>query len=314
MSETKQQSQQNAKTATAMVPYQPNHAITSIKYAKRLLGSALGKIQETIPKGSNMTARAMVQAAMLAIAKNKKLLQCTQESVMESVFKAARLGLDCSGVLNSAWLVPFKNTCQLIIGYGGLADLVRRAAKTRKLEAQVVYSQDKFELNLGTQGGILHQPDLQGERCAEDVVGAYAYAVLSDGDIQIEYMTRQEIDRIRARSRAKDDGPWVTDYAEMARKCPLRRITKYLPISWADAGQLLREAITHDDQTTGIDDQLLPAGDMPSNGEGVKTPFGFSEPTPPPAEESDEPPPADDGPFRDPPEDFGEEPWKDPEQ
>jgi recombinational DNA repair protein RecT len=44
-------------------------------------------------------------------------------------------------------------------------------------------------------------------------------------------MSRRQIDAIRARSRAKSDGPWVTDYPEMARKTAIRRLTKFLPMS-----------------------------------------------------------------------------------
>jgi hypothetical protein len=44
-------------------------------------------------------------------------------------------------------------------------------------------------------------------------------------------MTMAEINKIRGRSRAKSDGPWVTDFDEMAKKTVVRRLTKYLPSS-----------------------------------------------------------------------------------
>src|SRR5690606_24226381 len=44
-------------------------------------------------------------------------------------------------------------------------------------------------------------------------------------------MTRAEIDSIRKRSRAAARGPWVTDYAVMAKKTMLRRLLKTAPMS-----------------------------------------------------------------------------------
>jgi hypothetical protein len=42
-------------------------------------------------------------------------------------------------------------------------------------------------------------------------------------------MEKAEVDAIRARSRAKN-GPWATDYVEMGRKTPVRRLCKYLKL------------------------------------------------------------------------------------
>jgi recombination protein RecT len=44
-------------------------------------------------------------------------------------------------------------------------------------------------------------------------------------------MTAAQVEAVRARSKAGRSGPWVTDWEEMARKTPLRRISKTLPRS-----------------------------------------------------------------------------------
>lgn len=41
-------------------------------------------------------------------------------------------------------------------------------------------------------------------------------------------MHKPAIDRIRARSRARDRGPWVDDYEMMAKKTVLRRLCRYV--------------------------------------------------------------------------------------
>jgi recombinational DNA repair protein RecT len=60
-------------------------------------------------------------------------------------------------------------------------------------------------------------------------VAAYAVARLKGGGYQFDVMTREDVDKIRAGSKAKDDGPWASHYAEMARKTVLKRLCKYLP-------------------------------------------------------------------------------------
>jgi recombinational DNA repair protein RecT len=43
-------------------------------------------------------------------------------------------------------------------------------------------------------------------------------------------MTKHEIDAHRGRSKAKNKGPWETDYEEMAKKTVFRSVFKWLPI------------------------------------------------------------------------------------
>jgi recombinational DNA repair protein RecT len=59
----------------------------------------------------------------------------------------------------------------------------------------------------------------------------YAVAKLKDGGTQFDVMSKVEIDKIRARSKAGNFGPWKTDYDEMAKKTVIRRLFKYLPVS-----------------------------------------------------------------------------------
>jgi len=44
-------------------------------------------------------------------------------------------------------------------------------------------------------------------------------------------MWRRQVEEIRKRSKASSDGPWVTDWDEMAKKTVLRRLCKLLPAS-----------------------------------------------------------------------------------
>lgn len=219
---------------------------------KRLLEEAKPSMAAVLPK--HLTPDRMAKLALVAASRNPLLLQCDAGTVLHSVMNAAQLGLDCGGVLGAAYLVPFKNNktnpprmeCQLIVGYRGLIDLARRSGQIETIEANVVYQNDTFEFELGLEPKLRHVPKLDGDR--GKVVLVYAIARLRDGGRQTEVMSVQEIERIRAKSRAANGGPWVSDWNEMARKTVIKRIIKYLPMSVDE-----QDAISRVDAIESID-------------------------------------------------------------
>ncbi len=207
-------------------------------------------ITAVIPR--HLTPERIIKAAQIAASRNPDLFECTTASIVAAVIRASELGLDPSGTLGSAYLVPFRNKhtgnreAQFIPGYRGLIDLARRSGEISSIEAHIVKQGDKFELEFGLNPKLVHVPDLQG---AENraVLAAYAVAVLRDGARQAEVMTRAQLEGIRSRSKAGDCGPWVSDWEEMARKTVVKRLVKYLPVSVE-----LQKAIEYDNEAIGL--------------------------------------------------------------
>lgn len=197
---------------------------------KALCDSIAPKVASVLPK--HLTPERMLKTVQIAASKNPKLLQCTKLSLATAIMGASELGLDCSGTLGSAYLVPYGKEATLLIGYRGLIDLARRSGKIRSIEARLVYEDDTFDLDFGRTPMLIHKPDFTAERSDDKIVLVYARARLADQEEpQVEVMSKAEIDAIRKRSRAGSSGPWVTDYGEMARKTVVRRLCKYLPMS-----------------------------------------------------------------------------------
>lgn len=198
-----------------------------------LLNARKDSFAQVLPK--HIKVDRLIRAALLAMSRSPLLLQCTQNSLIQSMMVAAQLGLETDGVLGSAYLVPFRNNksgeyeAQLIPGYRGLIDLARRSGQIKRIEARVVKEKDKFEFHYGLEPILKHVPCFPAD--GGNIIAAYAIAELTDGSTQVEVMSRAEIDGIRGRSKAKDSGPWVSDYGEMARKTVVRRLIKYLPLS-----------------------------------------------------------------------------------
>jgi recombination protein RecT len=202
-------------------------------------------LADVAPK--HITKERIVKLALVAASRQPKLFECTPQSFLQSVMKSAELGLDCVGTLGQGYLVPYYNgkikafECQFIVGYQGLIELARRSGNISRIESRVVYEKDEFVVEYGLEPKLIHKPYLGGDR--GKIVCVYAIAELKDGSRQVEVMTLDEVERIRDRSKAKDGGPWITDFAEMARKTVIRRLAKYLPLS-----PELAKAIETDDQ------------------------------------------------------------------
>lgn len=207
-----------------------------------------------------------MRVALGAMSRQPRLFDCTTESLVKSMLDAAELGLEPSGLMGQAYLVPFRNKVKrphptnpnvtvevfqdeatLMIGYRGLAELARRSGQVANAEARAVRQRDVFSVTYGTQAQVHHIPYMPGLMGAPaptdpdapaDGAGPYRafYAVLTmkDGAQVVDVMTVAEVDAIRKRSRSGDSGPWVTDYAEMGRKTVLRRALKYAPVSIVD--------------------------------------------------------------------------------
>ena len=176
----------------------------------------------------------MIRLATTEFAKNPTLQKCTPVSVFGAIIQASQLGLEV-GVLGQAYMVPYRNNktgtmeAQFIPGYKGLIALARRSGEVSSIETHIVYEHDEFELELGIDSKLKHKPYLEGERGAPRLV--YGVAKFKDGGHHLEWMSMAEVNKIRARSKASSNGPWVTDYEQMVRKTVIRRMANYLPMS-----------------------------------------------------------------------------------
>ncbi|WP_077616911.1 recombination protein RecT [Caenibacillus caldisaponilyticus] len=201
------------------------------------------EIEKALPK--HMDPDRMARIALTTIRTNPKLLEASVPSLLGAVMQAAQLGLE-PGLIGHCYLVPFKNgktgqtDVQFIIGYKGMIDLARRSGQIQNIYAHAVYEKDEFEYELGLEPKLKHKPSMEADR--GEMIGVYAVAHFKDGGYQFEFMPKEEIEKRRRRSKAANNGPWVTDYEEMAKKTVIRHMWKYLPISVE-----IQQAAAHDE-------------------------------------------------------------------
>lgn len=194
----------------------------------------------------HVTPDRLMRIALSLTSRDAKLLACTPLTLLRSVVECAALGLEPGATLGEAYLVPYNNDATLIVGYKGLIKLARQSGEIKSIRARVVYADDEFQVEYGLKERITHVPVLGSEeRRDEDIIAVYAVAELRDGDPQFEVMTRAQVDAIRKRSKSGNSGPWVTDFAEMAKKTVIRRLAKVMPLS-AEKSEQYRKAIEHE--------------------------------------------------------------------
>lgn len=216
-------------------------ALTPKQRTEQFMQSIINRKQSfasLLPKG--LQPEWFLAEVRVAVARAPNLASCDQVSVVDALTTCAQLGLSPSGRLGSAYLIPFKDKCTLVVGYKGYLDLAYRSGEVMGMQAQVVHESDEFEWEEGLE------PKLRHVRSAEENPGkmthAYAVATMKNGHKAFVVMLAREVLRIKARSPGakKAGGPWDTDEAEMWKKTAVRRLLKMLPLSPQKAQALHR--------------------------------------------------------------------------
>lgn len=199
------------------------------------------QLQLALPQ--HITADRLLRVAMTAVQNVPKLLECDRTSLFSAIMTSAQLGLEPDGVLGQAYLVPFKNKVQFIVGYKGYLTLVRNSGEVSSIQAHEVCENDEFRYSYGINEELHHVP-AQGDR--GDITHFYCYAKFKDGGHVFEVLTNAEVISIRDKSegyRAFKAGriqstPWESHYVQMGRKTAIRRLANYLPLSVQRAAAL----------------------------------------------------------------------------
>jgi recombination protein RecT len=215
-------------------------SITPAEQAKTLRGfleapAVLGELQKAMPKG--LTPQRLVRQVMSLVQHNPGLLECTQLSILSGMMQAAEMGLELTGGLGHAYLVPRwdkRVRAKVAVFQPGWKGLVKLAFQSGNLSAfpvRSVHANDEFYMLLGTENKIRHVP-ADGER--GEVVGYYAVAMYTGGGADFEYMTVDEAKRHREKysPSAQSGGysPWDTSFDEMAQKTVVRRLCRRLSL------------------------------------------------------------------------------------
>ncbi len=188
----------------------------------------------------HITVDNLIGTFLTSVAKNPDLLQCTQTSILGSLWTAAKLGLSPDGLLGEGYLIAFNNSkkiggkwekvmeCQFLPGYRGYVKLAYQSDFIKTFEARCVYENDDFTYEYGLDAKLVHKPTtgVKGK-----LTHTYMVCHFKNGGNFFTVMTFDEIDTIRLCSKAPESPAWKKFYDEMAKKTVCRNGIKMIPLS-----------------------------------------------------------------------------------
>lgn len=213
-----------AKTESALQQL----AVTVDTYAKRLL------TQE----------RAKQFVAQLAIMSKKepKFAKCTTESLLAAMIACMHLDLMPNTPEQYAFVIPYYNKkfgrfeAQFQVGYKGMQELGFRSGQIFAMNAELVFTEDTFDVELGTERRLIHRPDIRRDRTKlEEAIVVYATAKLANGEVVFELLPLSDLEKIKQVSKTESaNTPWKSWPESMAKKTAVKRLLKWLPQSAKD--------------------------------------------------------------------------------
>lgn len=223
-------------------------------------------------------ANSYVQSALIVIADNPKLLECTPKSLVKSTLRSASLGLSLDPVARQAYLIPrsqkvkatksapehYETVACFQPHYHGLFDLAVRTNKYRTINVSPIHEGERVYLDVSTglhrfsSGNVLAtpNPDITGlhdgyrevtsGKPKSKIIGYLGYFKTNKGFEKTVWMTTEEIHE-HAKTWAPDNynsqyGAWKDEKKRptMEMKTVFIALSKFMDLS---GDEKLQEAI-----------------------------------------------------------------------
>jgi len=164
------------------------------------------------------------------IGDNKALQNCDPNLVIKEAIKAPALDLPINNNLGFAYIIPYGNRPQFIVGYKGFIQLAIRTGQYKHLNADAVYEGEHVIVDK-IRGTI----EVTGTKTSDQVQGYFAYMKLLNGFEKAIFWTKEQV-TAHAKKFSKafnsSSSPWKSDFDAMAKKTLLKNlISKYGPLT-----------------------------------------------------------------------------------
>lgn len=202
---------------------------------KQQLDGRMEQLKHALP--AHMPPERFGRVLLTAVQNNPDLLNADRQALWNACMKAAQDGLLPDGREGAIVIYKtktesggYERRAQWMPMVYGLLKKIRNSGQLAMITARVVYAGDTYRYWLDEDGEhIIYEPSETQDRQIVRLV--FAAARTKDGELLVEPLTPIDIEKIRNVSRAKDKGPWVDWWDEMAKKSAIRRLAKRLPMS-----------------------------------------------------------------------------------
>ena len=202
--------------------------------------------------GTNTSPQKFKQMLVNELERSTKLQDAflkNPASFFASALYCAELNLSPSSLVGEFFFTVSKDQVKPILGYKGLVALLLRSNKVKKIWAEVVYTEDDFEYELGLEPKMVHIPNFNSVKTCDNIKCIYACAKIED-EVVFKVMTLEEIktivDMLETPSEyyfndKKDPEKWSL------KKVVLKQMSKLMP---KEDDRLLK-AVSYDDNVEG---------------------------------------------------------------
>ena len=202
--------------------------------------------------GTNTSPQKFKQMLVNELERSPKLQDAflkNPASFFASALYCAELNLSPSSLVGEFFFTVSKEQVKPILGYKGLVALLLRSNKVKKIWAEVVYTEDDFEYELGLEPKMVHIPNFNSVKTCDNIKCIYACAKIED-EVVFKVMTLEEIktivDMLETPSEyyfndKKDPEKWSL------KKVVLKQMSKLMP---KEDDRLLK-AVSYDDNVEG---------------------------------------------------------------
>lgn len=230
------------------------------------LEQRLGSFAEALPP--QITPQRFKSVVMHAVMAAPELLAADRVSLFEACLAAANDGLvpdkrEGALVIYNTKL-PKENKSdkdvwikkvQWLPMVRGIITKIYNTGKVKSVKMDIVYGGDLFRYWTDDDGEHLeHEPAEDHDKTIMRRV--YAHVVMKEsegGGVFAEVLDMQDIDKVKKASKTSERGPWVDWFEEMAKKTPMKRLAKRLPIA-----REIQQVLDRDNYLYDMDQQREP--------------------------------------------------------
>jgi len=164
-----------------------------------------------------------------AVSQSESLQRCSVASLAKAGSIAASLDLDIDP-RGLAYLVPYGGEAQFQIGYMGLIELAYRSGRIKAISAHCIFESEKDAVRIERKDGRFSvEHPFSYEMPTGEMIAVYATAEVEGLGPQTVVLRREEVEKFRNVSKAKNSPAWKDHYEAMAKKTAIRQLAKVLP-------------------------------------------------------------------------------------
>ena len=181
--------------------------------------------------GDDKTKATKFKSALITIAQNPILSQCSVGSILKSAFNLAEVGVEISPILGQAYILKYKNDAEAVISYKGWQALIERAGK--RVKAFSVFKCDTFSIDLSDFDEVITFKPNYAERNESDdawykdnLIGVLVKVKdMTDGYVKNTFVTKDKIEKIKGKSPSAKSQ--YSPYNQWAEEMYLAKAIKY---------------------------------------------------------------------------------------